>query len=107
MDKNTNKTSKTITTLGELVRNSVTQFASITAFTMFEGEEITYAEAGRRIEKVQQILVDAGLSAGDKVALLSSNMPHWGICYFAVTAAGMVVVPILPDFSGEELDMII
>ena len=107
MDKNTNKTSKTITTLCELVRNSVERFASKTAFTMFEGEEITYAEAGRRIEKVQQILVDAGLRAGDKVALLSSNMPHWGICYFAVTAAGMVVVPILPDFSGEELDMII
>ena len=107
MDKNTNKTTKTISTLGELVRNSVERFASRIAFTMFEGEDITYAEAGRRIEKVQQILVDAGLRAGDKVALLSSNMPHWGICYFAVTAAGMVVVPILPDFSGEELDMII
>ena len=26
---------------------------------------------------------------------------------FAVTSAGMVVVPILPDFSSEELDMII
>lgn len=34
-------------------------------------------------------------------------MPNWGIGYFAVTSAGMVVVPILPDFSSEELDMII
>jgi len=34
-------------------------------------------------------------------------MPNWGISYFAVTSAGMVAVPILPDFSGEELDMII
>ena len=85
----------TINTLYELVRNSVEKFASKVAFSMFEGDDVTYAEVGRRIEKVQEILTGAGLRAGDKVALLSSNMPNWG------------VVPILPDFSGEELDMII
>ena len=97
----------TINTLYELVRNSVEKFASKVAFSMFEGDNVTYAEVGRRIEKVQEILTGAGLRAGDKVALLSSNMPNWGVCYFAVTSAGMVAVPILPDFSGEELDMII
>lgn len=96
-----------INTLYQLVRSSVERFASRVAFTMLEGEEVTYAEVGRRIEQVQQTLTDAGLKAGDRVALLSSSMPNWGVCYFAVTAAGMVVVPILPDFSGEELDMII
>ena len=73
---------------------------------MFEGDDVTYAEVDRRIAKVQEILRGAGLQ-GDKVALLSSNMPNWGVCYFAVTSAGMIAVPILPDFSGEELDMII
>ena len=97
----------TINTLYELVHNSVEKFASKVAFSMFEGDDVTYAEVGRRIEKVQEILTGAGLRAGDKVALLSSNMPNWGVCYFAVTSAGMVAVPILPDFSGEELDMII
>ena len=97
----------TINTLYELARNSVEKFASKVAFSMFEGDDVTYAEVGRRIEKVQEILTCAGLHAGDKVALLSSNMPNWGVCYFAVTSAGMVAVPILPDFSGEEFDMII
>ena len=97
----------TINTLYGLVRNSIERFASRVAFSMFEGDELTYAEVGRRIRHVQEILTDAGLQPGDKVALLSSNMPNWGVCYFAVTSAGMVVVPILPDFSGEELDMII
>ena len=97
----------TINTLYELARNSVEKFASKVAFSMFEGDDVTYAEVGRRIEKVQEILTCAGLHAGDKVAVLSSNMPNWGVCYFAVTSAGMVAVPILPDFSGEELDMII
>lgn len=97
----------TINTLYELARNSVEKFASKVAFSMFEGDDVTYAEVGRRIAKVQEILTGAGLKAGDKVALLSSNMPNWGVCYFAVTSAGMIAVPILPDFSGEELDMII
>lgn len=97
----------TINTLYELVRNSVDTFASRVAFSMFEGDQVTYAQVGERIAKVQQILVSAGLQPGDKVVLLSSNMPNWGACYLAVTSAGMVVVPILPDFSGEELDMII
>lgn len=97
----------TINTLYELARSSVEKFASKVAFSMFEGDDVTYAEVGRRIEKVQEILTGAGLRAGDKVALLSSNMPNWGVCYLAVTSAGMVAVPILPDFSGEELDMII
>ena len=97
----------TINTLCELVRDSVEKFASRVAFSMFQGEEVTYAEVGRRIERVQEILTGAGLVPGHKVALLSSSMPNWGVCYFAVTSAGMVAVPILPDFSGEELDMIL
>lgn len=96
-----------INTLYELVRNSVEKFASRIAYSMFDGEDVTYAEVGRRIARVQEILTTSGLRPGDKVALLSSNMPNWGVCYFAITSAGMVAVPILPDFSGEELDMII
>ena len=98
---------KTLKTLYELVKNSVETFASRTAFVMLGGEEVTYEEVGKRIEHVQELLLGAGLKPGDKVALLSSNMPNWGVCYLAVTTAGMVAVPILPDFTTEELDMII
>ena len=97
----------TIQTLYDLAHNSVEKFPSKVAFEMLNGEEVSYEEVGKRIEKVQEILVTAGLKPGDKVALLSSNMPNWGVCYFAITGAGMIAVPILPDFTGEELDMII
>ena len=94
-------------TLYDLFKNSVEKFADRIAFTMWEGDALTYAEVGNRVAQLQEKLRMAGLNAGDKVALLSSNMPNWGVCYFAVVTAGMVVVPILPDFTGEELDMII
>ena len=97
----------TIHTLYELGQHSVKSFASKVAVAMYGGEELSYAEVGTRVKHVQDLLIGAGLKAGDKVALLSSNMPNWGISYFAVTSAGMVAVPILPDFSDEELDMII
>ncbi|MEG0789695.1 MAG: AMP-binding protein [Alistipes sp.] len=97
----------TVNTLYELVKNSVEKFASKIAYTMYEGDNVTFAEVGERISKVQKLLLSAGLKEGDKVAILSSNMPNWGVCYLAVTSAGMVIVPILPDFSGEELDQII
>ena len=96
-----------IDTLYELVRHSVRMFPNKVAYEMCDGEKVTYAEVGARIAKVQEMLVSAGLEPGDKVALLSSNMPNWGVSYFAVTTAGMVAIPILPDFSDDELDRII
>ena len=98
---------KTFNTLYEIVRNSIENFSSRIAFSMLGGEDVSYKEVGVRIEKVQEMLLDAGVGAGDKVAILSSSMPNWGVSYFAVTTAGMIAVPILPDFTSSELDLII
>ena len=88
---------QTKTTLYELFHRSVKEFADRTAFSLFDGETLTYAEVGRRVALVQENLKSAGLNAGDKVVLLSSNMPNWGVCYFAIVTAGLVAVPILSD----------
>lgn len=98
---------KTFSTIYEIVRHSIERFASRTAFSMLDGEDVSYKEVGERIAQVQEMLLDAGVGAGDKVAILSSSMPNWGVSYFAVTTAGMVAVPILPDFTSSELDLII
>ncbi len=83
------------------------KYAERVSHAMFEREKVTYREFGERAAAVQEMLLDAGLSAGDKVALLSSSMPNWPVCYFAVVSMGMIIVPILPGFSGEEFDQII
>ncbi len=46
---------------------------------------------------------EIGICPGDKVAILSSNMPNWGIAYFSITFMGAIVVPVLPDFSPTEV----
>ena len=97
----------TFNTLYEVFKHSVEKFSSRIAFSMIGGEDVSYKEVGERAEAVQDMLLNAGVGAGDKVVILSSSMPNWGVSYFAVTTAGMVAVPILPDFTGEELDLII
>ncbi len=94
-------------TLRELYLHSITTYRGRLASSMFGGESLTYAAFAERVDTVAELLRGAGLNAGDKVALLSNNMPNWAVCYFAVVTSGLVVVPILPDFSGPELDMII
>ena len=96
-----------LNTLYDLLHNSVEKYSDKVAFSMLGSEDVTYKEVGRRVKEVQDMLLSAGLSAGDKVALLSSSMPNWGICYFAIVTSGMVAVPILPDFTGAELDLLI
>lgn len=97
----------TFATLKELYDHSISAYADNVVSTMYERESLTYAQFGERVSALQQTLLDAGLGAGDKVALLSSSMPNWAVCYFAVTTIGMVVVPILPGFSSDEFDMIL
>ena len=97
----------TFTTIYEVVKHSVEKFSKRIAFSMIGGEDVSYEEVGERVEKVQDMLLNAGVGAGDKVAILSSSMPNWGVSYFAVTTAGMIAVPILPDFTSDELDLII
>lgn len=97
----------TFNTLYEIVKHSVEKFSSRIAFTMIGGEDVSYKEVGERIENIQEMLLNAGVGADDKVAILSSSMPNWGIAYFAITTAGMVAVPILPDFTSSELELII
>ena len=97
----------TFNTLHEILTHSVDKFSDRVAFAMIGGEEVSYKEVGKRVETIQELLLNAGVGAGDKVVILSSSMPNWGVSYFAITSAGMVAVPILPDFTSDELDLII
>jgi long-chain acyl-CoA synthetase len=49
-----------------------------------------------RVENVACAIRDAGLEAGDRVALVSHNCVDWIVCDFATFFAGCVVVPIYP-----------
>ncbi len=67
----------------------------------------TYKQLEVEVNQVAKLLCLLSIEKGDKVVILSTNMPNWGIAYFAIATIGAVVVPILPDFSATEISNII
>lgn len=92
-----------ITTLHDLLHRVSPLHEDRPALCEDGGRCITYGELRRLSEAVAAYLDEQGIGAGDRVALLSENRPEWGIWYLGVTAAGAVIVPILVDFSAEEI----
>lgn len=96
-----------VTTLYEILHQSLEKFSARTAFSLWRGANVTYSEVGERVKQIQAMLVDADIHPGDRVAILSSSVPNWGVAYFAITSAGYIVVPIMPDFTSEDIDRIV
>ncbi len=90
-------------TFHALLENSVELYADRPALSFVGKEPLTYGDVKLLIESLQSLLVAQGVQHGDRVALLSQNMPNWGVAYLAVTAMGAVIVPILTDFSTPEV----
>ncbi len=96
-----------INTLGDLLKNSAQKFGSSPALGFVGEKMLTYAEVARKAAAVIALLEKNGIQSGDKVAILSSNQPNWGIAFFAIATMGAVVVPILPDFSESEIENVL
>ena len=94
-------------TLQELFNRSCTLYADRLAISFVNGTPMTYAEMKREVDKTTVLLVRMGIRKGDRVAILSGNMPNWCITYFAIANTGAIVVPILPDFHPDEVQTII
>ena len=74
----------------------------------FVGEEAkTYRQLKTDVEALGTCLRGMGIGKGTHVAILSANMPNWGVAFFALGSIGAVAVPILPDFHPAEIRNII
>ena len=94
-------------TIPSLIDESVKNFSDKTS-VVFAGEKnYTYEQMGEDIHLLADLLTELGVTKGDKVAILSTNMPNWGVAFFAISLVGAVVVPVLPDFHEKEIHSII
>ncbi len=64
---------------------------------------ITYNELDTKINALIALMEKLGIVPGDKIAILSSSIPNWGISYYSITFMGAIVVPLLPDFHSSEI----
>jgi len=90
-------------TFPALFNETVRKYGNQNSYTFVGEKPRTYNDSAREISALTAFLEKLGIKPGDKVALLSNNMPNWSSAYFSITFMGAVVVPILPDFSATEV----
>ncbi|MBQ4184332.1 MAG: AMP-binding protein [Bacteroidales bacterium] len=96
------------TTLRKVYDYSTSKYPKLTAYQYVDGEQAyTYAEFHAICDRLSQRMSRFGIGAGDKVAILSQNMPNWVVAFMATAAYGRIAVPILPDSSENEVTNIL
>lgn len=90
-------------TFPALFDNTVKRHGNSLAYSFVGEAPISFTAASKKIRALMAFLEKAGVGPGDRVAILSSNMPNWPLAYFSITFMGAVAVPVLPDFSVTEV----
>lgn len=98
------KTDTSKYTFPSLFSETLQRFPEHNAYAFVGEKPISYKQADQKILALQAFLEKLDAKPGDKIAILSSNMPNWGVTYFAVTFMGAVAVPLLPDFHPHEIE---
>ena len=94
-------------TFPALFGKTVERFGDRNALSFVDEKPLTYKEVDKRVNSLIGFMENLEIEPGDKVAILGSNMPNWGITYLAISFMGAVVVPLLPDFTSEEIENIL
>jgi len=69
----------------------------------YGGESFTFGETAIAIDRFHILFEEAGIRKGEKIAICAKNQARWGICFLAVNTYGAVVVPVLSDFTPENI----
>ena len=73
----------------------------------FTGETYSYYGFAKEIAKLHIMFDEAGIKPKDKIALVGRNTPRWCVVYIATMTYGAVIVPILQDFTANDITHIV
>jgi acyl-CoA synthetase (AMP-forming)/AMP-acid ligase II len=71
------------------------------------GFEMSYGEAGQRVEELAALYRQAGYGIGHRVATLLENRPEHVLHTLALNSIGVCCVPINPDYRAAEIAYLI
>lgn len=94
-------------TISALLDNAITKYHNQPALAFAGDTPINYEQLGQQVNEASVMLHKLGVTQSDKVAIVSTNMPNWGVAFFGILKLGAVAVPILPDFHNNEIKSII
>ena len=78
------------------------------ALTDYNGtDSYTFKEVAEEVARLRNYFQAMGIRQGDKIALCGRNCANWAVSYLAIASYGAVIVSVLHDFSGEDIEKLI
>lgn len=77
------------------------------ALTDYKGVTLQFHDVARKIEKLHILFENSGVERGDKIALCGRNSSQWAVAFLATLTYGAVAVPILHEFTPDQVHNIV
>mgnify|MGYP002855777313 CR=1 FL=1 len=98
---------KKIPSYNALIEKSIIDHWDHDALTDYKGQTLQYHDVARKIEKVHILFENSGIERGDKIALCGRNSSQWTVAFLATITYGAVAVPILHEFTPDQIHNIV
>ena len=72
-----------------------------------KGTTFSFADVAKEIARIHILFEECQIRRGDKIALIGKDSARWCIVYMAAVTYGAIIVPILQDFSPNDVHHII
>lgn len=96
-----------IPSFNAIIEKSITDNWTLDALTDYKGATLQYRDVARKIEKLHIMFENSGVEHGDKIALCGRNSANWAVAFLATLTYGAVAVPILHEFTVEQIHNIV
>ena len=77
------------------------------ALTDYKGATLQYHDVARKIEKLHILFEHSGVGKGDRIALCGRNSTQWAVAFLATLTYGATAVPILHEFTADQIHHIV
>lgn len=94
-------------TLRELLHWSTDKYANNKFLCVIGGDFYTFNQFKAKTKEIAALVHKNNALPGDRVGILCQSMPNWGVAFMSCAAYGKIGVPMLPDFSVDEIENII
>ena len=96
-----------IPSFNELIEKAIIDHWDLDALTDYKGKTLRYHDVARKIEKLHIMFEASGIQKGDKIALCGRNSAAWASAFLAILTYGAAAVPILHEFTSEQIHHIV
>ncbi|NPD91249.1 AMP-binding protein [Xylanibacter muris] len=90
-----------------IIEKSIIDNWDFDALTDYKGATLQFHDVARKIEKLHILFENSGVVQGDKIALCGRNSANWAVAFLATLTYGAVAVPILHEFTPEQIHNIV